>query len=145
MRTRRGVQHPRINLASRLFGFLCTMQFIAAGLLLMACANSGADSVDRIVLKVYRGALLNLFDPQHTYVIAGNGSGEVDEKLPLEIGDEPRWSADGKWITFSTLHTEGGRAGAHSGIYLMRSDGSQRMRLTDLLHDNKSPTWSPDG
>jgi TolB protein len=61
---------------------------------------------------------------------------------------EPDWSPDGKWIAFAREHEP------HPGprtlefrrdIYLVRPDGADLRRLTQLAGQNRAPAWSPDG
>jgi Tol biopolymer transport system component len=54
------------------------------------------------------------------------------------IGDEPEWSSDGQWIISSTRNRLGEE---RSVIYLEKSDGTQKIRITK----GHSPTWSLDG
>jgi len=49
------------------------------------------------------------------------------------------WSPDGKYIAF-----ESERDG-YAEIYVMNSDGSNPIRLTNLESKNTYPSWSPDG
>jgi Tol biopolymer transport system component len=52
----------------------------------------------------------------------------------------PRWSPDGKQITFaSTLDSE------NFSLYIMNADGSNRTRLTNGSANDYAPSWSPDG
>ena len=48
---------------------------------------------------------------------------------------EPAWSFDGTKITYESNHD----------IYVMNSDGSNPIQLTDNLADDGWPAWSPDG
>jgi TolB protein len=61
---------------------------------------------------------------------------------------QPEWSPDGKWIAFAREHEP------HPGprtleyrrdIYLVRPDGTDLRRLTQLAGQNRAPAWSPDG
>lgn len=51
----------------------------------------------------------------------------------------PRWSPDGKSITFDY------RPGPHSQIYTMDTDGRNQRMLTSDHSDNVVPSWSRDG
>lgn len=64
-------------------------------------------------------------------------------QLHLE-GDELDWSPDGEWIVFSTLHTEGSRAGGNSEIYLAGREDDHVVQLSTYDGDDAHPTWSPD-
>jgi Tol biopolymer transport system component len=101
---------------------------------------------ERLVVKVLRSSFLEPFViPQVLYVVKTDGTGEINEKPPHRLGDQAKWSPDGKWIVYSTLNNFWGSAET-SDIYLMRSDGSFRTRLTD--HETGGsfdPAWSADG
>ena len=100
---------------------------------------------NRIVIKVQRPSLLNPLVIPHLYAINTDGTGEVKEKLPLELGDEAEWSPNGEWIVYSTLNSFWGSADT-SDIYVMRSDGSMRRRLTNHRTGGSfNPAWSADG
>ena len=58
----------------------------------------------------------------------------------------PSWSPDGKHIAFtSTRNPTFGIRGPDFEIYVMDADGTNRQDLTDNLHQETDPTWSPDG
>lgn len=54
---------------------------------------------------------------------------------------DPRWSPDGRQITF--MSTRGSALGA--GIWIMNADGSAQMQLTSNARGDYQPAWSPDG
>jgi TolB protein len=110
---------------------------------LVAC--NGRPQGDAIVLKGYRGGLFDFFNPQHTYVISADGTGSIDVNLPSGLEDEPEWSPSGEWVVFDTLYKDSARAGGQADLYLMRTDGNRRVRITDSPTDDLDPTWSPDG
>jgi TolB protein len=56
-------------------------------------------------------------------------------------GEQPAWSPDGKQIAFAWTQDHGN----HRYIYLMDSDGSGVVRLTDDASKESYPSWSPDG
>jgi Tol biopolymer transport system component len=61
----------------------------------------------------------------------------TDQRV-LADGETPAWSPDGEWIAFAVLG---------DGIFVMRSDGSEKKRLTDSSGNTYDwyPVWSPDG
>ena len=65
----------------------------------------------------------------------------LERRLVNENGMHPSWSPDGEWIAFDRLEA-GGR---DSNLYVVRSDGSAELRLTDLPGHETKPAWSPDG
>ena len=65
-------------------------------------------------------------------------AGELS-KQDLGVGNCPSASPDGEEVAFLLNH--GGVPGVQGGIWLMRSDGSQRRRLGGFGR----PKWSPDG
>ena len=71
----------------------------------------------------------------HLYVASANGSDEP-RRLLNEPGDVPRWSPDGKWISFSP------NRGYSSGVSIVHPDGTGLRRLTE--HGGWA-VWWPDG
>ncbi len=59
----------------------------------------------------------------------------------IKVEDEyPNWSPDGKMITFQS-----NRKGNISQIYIMNTNGTGVMRISDGSHSSETPRWSPDG
>jgi eukaryotic-like serine/threonine-protein kinase len=50
----------------------------------------------------------------------------------------PDVSPDGNWIVFRTV-------GGQEDLFLVRSDGTGLRKLTDDIHRDRGPSWSPDG
>jgi len=63
------------------------------------------------------------------------GGGEFDEHLDMD----PVYSPDGLWIAYSSSR------GNNGDIFLVRSDGSEEVRLTQGKERESSPTWHPGG
>ncbi|MCP4007035.1 MAG: hypothetical protein GY725_22880 [bacterium] len=61
------------------------------------------------------------------------------EPRPITRGSFPRYSRDGKWIAF--LRNRNG----NSDVWMMRSDGTARRKVTDTPFDEEFPCPSPDG
>ncbi|MEP7313378.1 MAG: hypothetical protein ABI859_12405 [Pseudomonadota bacterium] len=84
-------------------------------------------------------------------------TGSADNKIAETMNSyfRPSWSADGKWIAFTSDDGEkwaGAEAGAGVGhsqplhVYIMRADGTDMRRVTnDSSVVNGSPKWSADG
>jgi Tol biopolymer transport system component len=51
----------------------------------------------------------------------------------------PAWSPDGQYIVFAMEEND------FKNIYVMRSDGTERVQLTNESSNNIRPRWSPDG
>lgn len=52
---------------------------------------------------------------------------------------QPMWSPDGSRVAFTS------NRGGDFDIYVMKSDGSDQRRLTDMVGRESSPAWSPRG
>jgi Tol biopolymer transport system component len=65
--------------------------------------------------------------------------------IDLGRGYRPQWSPDGRWIV--TMVTEDdGEQFLSSDLVAVRSDGSERVQLTDSPDRlEMNPSWSPDG
>src|SRR5262245_842036 len=50
----------------------------------------------------------------------------------------PSWSPDGQWIAYSSTRDD------NQEIYVAKSDGSEKRRLTTELAIDAHPAWSPD-
>lgn len=68
--------------------------------------------------------------------LATLGQGEA---RPLGRGRQPRFSADGKWITFSRDRDE------QRDIWLMRSNGTAKRAITSSNYDEDAPAVSAHG
>ncbi|HEV8609731.1 MAG TPA: protein kinase [Thermoanaerobaculia bacterium] len=69
-------------------------------------------------------------------------SGKAAAPAPLlrqsGVLDSPDVSPDGEWVVFYTV-------GGQEDLFLVRSDGTGLRKLTDDLHRDRGPSWSPDG
>jgi len=77
------------------------------------------------------------------YVMNINGSNVLDLRFDQPTHDqEPSWSPDGSKIAYKS-----GNASAHSNdqIYVMDSDGENKIRLSNNSANDSMPSWSPDG
>jgi len=65
--------------------------------------------------------------------------GTDPQQITTEGGEDPYWSPDGKWITF-TLRRPGNR-----DIYVIPATGGETTRITFSENNEVRPAWSPDG
>lgn len=71
-------------------------------------------------------------------LFAINPDGTNDTQLTSDGSNEhPRWSPDSRFIAFSSK--EGGK----SAIYVMRADGTGRVRVSRSAGSDSHPAWSP--
>ena len=63
----------------------------------------------------------------------------MDEWRNTYCDFEPKYSPDGSRIAFTSSR------GGFNALYVMNSDGTDAVRLTELTSIFHSPTWSPDG
>lgn len=61
------------------------------------------------------------------------------EARPIAHGDRPRFSRDGRWITYTS------RRLGNADVWLMRADGGSKRALTRSSFDEEFPAVSPDG
>ena len=126
--------HERYNLA----------HFILAGIVvlgltpLMVCVDAQA----RIAFSSERDG-----NPE-IYVMDSNGKNQ--QNLTNNPHDDwaPSWSLDGKRIVFFSDrdgHVHPKHGWSTFEIYVMDADGRNPQKLTNNPHDDRDPSWSPDG
>jgi Tol biopolymer transport system component len=99
------------------------------------------------------------YDPEFDVYAASEGSGELTRLTDARGYDaEASYSPDGEWIVFSSMRDAYNRTLTPSEqrqldidpsyfaeIYVMRADGSDQRRLTDVVGYDGGPFFSPDG
>ncbi|WKW12901.1 S9 family peptidase [Pseudogemmatithrix spongiicola] len=65
--------------------------------------------------------------------------------LRLRAVGEPRVSPDGEWVVFTVSRVDSTKDKRDSDIYMVRWDGTRRLRLTSSSESESDPRWSPDG
>ncbi|MDX8394523.1 MAG: hypothetical protein R8K21_08075 [Mariprofundales bacterium] len=99
---------------------------------------------DLIFVRATRGVSI-FADPLRSYFLIVDEHQEITSTFLENLGDQVEWAPDEKWIVFSTLYTDGARAGGNSEIFLVDSLNSHRIQLSTYEGDDHHPTWSPDG
>ena len=61
------------------------------------------------------------------------------------VDDDPSWSPDGKRIAFTSYTSDPSTTLTNSEIFVMRSNGTQQVQLTNDGVEKRGATWSPDG
>ena len=82
------------------------------------------------------------------YVMAADGKNQRRLTNNPASDHSPLWSFDGKRIAFVSerdRHVHPIRGFPTSDIYVMDADGGNQQNLTNHRHDDRSPSWSPDG
>jgi dipeptidyl aminopeptidase/acylaminoacyl peptidase len=76
------------------------------------------------------------------WIVPFDGSAEPLQFTSGERRDTtPRWSADGKWLAFTSSR---GDEKAPSNLYVIPAGGGEARKLTDLKESVEWVTWSPD-
>src|SRR5690348_11067845 len=69
----------------------------------------------------------------------------VDDLAKMRDVRDPQCSPDGKWVAYmvSTVNTKDDKHTSH--IWMVRTDGSQDIQVTQSQESESGPEWSPDG
>ena len=97
-----------------------------------------------VILSVTKDKFSIIRSAHEIYAVSPDGSGEIHFPLANKM-EEPQWSPDRCWIIFSTRFSETSHAGGNSEIYLMPHTGEYTILVTNNLHNDYAPSWSPDG
>jgi Tol biopolymer transport system component len=102
----------------------------------------GGKGEDRPIVASPDGKTLIYWDHEagHWDLVACDAEGKRRRNLTKDLAGGCRsasYSRDGKWIAFMCDEP--------NGLYVMRSDGSGKRRLSSLGHRDEPPVWSPDG
>ncbi|HUE42716.1 MAG TPA: S9 family peptidase [Candidatus Sulfotelmatobacter sp.] len=81
-------------------------------------------------------------DRRHTavWIVDWEGTQNLQMTFGTESASAPRWSPDGKYLSFLASRKEG-----KSQVWLLDRRGGEAQPLTDVKRDIESYTWSPDG
>ncbi|MFQ6055486.1 MAG: PEGA domain-containing protein, partial [Methanosarcinales archaeon] len=91
----------------------------------------------KLIILLIIGMLISAFALNASAAITKKGV--VQLTTNTEIDSNPTWSPDGSKIAFSSK-----RAG-NFDIWVMDSDGTNKVQLTANATDDLKPAWSPDG
>jgi Tol biopolymer transport system component len=69
----------------------------------------------------------------------------VDKLLKLKRVSDPQVSPDSQWVAYTVTEMNATENNSNSDIYLMKMDGSKRLRLTQFAKADNTPRWRPDG
>lgn len=118
------------------------MLAIVLFLVIPGCARSASIQKASITYKAYKQGVLLPSYP--IFYVRGNVVEVQSDPFVNFLGDDPQWSADGNWVTFSTeTYTSLSRQNS-SSIYLMNTDGSKKFMVV-TKGENHHPTWNPAG
>ena len=79
------------------------------------------------------------------YVMDEDGSNVTRLTNHPHTDSSPKWSPDGRRITFSSLRDDPHNADGNWEVYVMDANGGNVIRLTNQPRVDGTPTWSPDG
>jgi Tol biopolymer transport system component len=64
--------------------------------------------------------------------------------LLAQKGNQPRYSPDGQWLSFTLPDTGYGQQGLTTAVYLMPAEGGERIPFATGFFASSNPIWSPD-
>jgi Tol biopolymer transport system component len=95
-----------------------------------------------IAYKVYKQGII--FPIYPTYIVRDKVVETWNDPIVSSLGDNPQWSPDGKWVTFSTARYSSLNRRGSSSIYILSADGSKQYVVVNK-GENHHPTWNPSG
>ena len=75
------------------------------------------------------------------WMVSTEGGDPIPLTMSGESASNPRWSPDGKYLSFTASRGEGSR----SQVFLLDRRGGEAQALTDIEQGAGSYVWSPDG
>lgn len=117
--------------------------FLAIVLLLgiPGCARNSNFQEASIAFKVYKQGMILPSYP--TFIVRDNVVETWNDPIVSSLGDDPQWSSDGKWITFSTARYSSLNRRGSSSIFVLSADGSKQYTVVNK-GENHHPTWDPN-
>ncbi len=97
----------------------------------------------RRVAFVVRDAIMEPDKSEYrTQIWLGSTDGKESRQATFadQAASRPRWSPDGKWISFISK-----RSDKFANVWLLPAAGGEAWRLTDAKSDVAQTAWSPDG
>ena len=76
---------------------------------------------------------------------AETGTLDASVIFDLEYADDPQVSPDGKAIVYTRFSSDRASDQRFANLWLVRNDRSEHIQLSDGLHFDFRPRWSPDG
>ena len=83
------------------------------------------------------------------WMASTSGGAEIRMTRKGSSGSQPRWSPDGKYLSFRSGRPErefqGGEQSSRSQVWLLNRRGGEGQQLTDIEQGVSGHEWSPDG
>jgi Tol biopolymer transport system component len=95
-----------------------------------------------IAYKGYKQRIILPFYP--TFIVKDNLVEIWNDPIVNSLGDDPQWSSDGNWVTFSTARYSKLSRPDSSSIFILSADGSKKFVVVNK-GENYHPAWDPNG
>lgn len=109
---------------------------------ILGCTRSPKIQEISIAYKVYKQGIILPIYP--TYIVRDNVVETWNDPIVSSLGDDPQWSPDGKWLTFSTARYSSLNKRNASSIFILSAGGSRRYLVVNK-GENYHPAWDPNG